>query len=101
MISGVPQGTVLGPLLFLIFINDLPECVISKTRLFADDAVVYREIRSEKDCLELQKDLYELEKWENTWGMSFHPDKCNILRVSRAKKTIKYNYTLKGHQLEQ
>lgn len=100
VISGVPQGTVLGPLLFLIFINDLPECVISKTRLFADDAVVYREIRSEKDCLELQKDLYELEKWENTWGMSFHPDKCNILRVSRAKKTIKYNYTLKGHQLE-
>ena len=100
VVSGVPQGTVLGPLLFLIFINDLPECVTSSTRLFADDAVVYREIKNRSDAELLQKDLVELAKWEETWGMSFHPDKCNIMRVTRSKNPIIFNYQLKGHTLE-
>ena len=100
VVSGVPQGTVLGPLLFLIFINDLPECVTSRTRLFADDAVVYREIQHRSDAELLQKDLVELAKWEETWGMSFHPDKCNIMRVTRSKNPIIFDYHLKGHMLE-
>lgn len=100
MISGVPQGTVLGPLLFLIFINDLPECVSSNTRLFADDAVVYRKIHSNNDCEKLQEDLIELAAWELKWGMSFHPDKCNVLRVVKSRTPICYQYNLKGHQLE-
>ena len=97
--SGVPQGTVLGPLLFLIFIKDLPECVTSNIRLFAVGAIVYKEIKSQSDTLELQKDLIALEEWEKTWGMSFHPDKCNIMRVTRSKNPILFNYHLKGHQL--
>ena len=100
VVSGVPQGTVLGPLLFLLFINDLPDCVTSKTRLFADDAIVYRDIRNQHDCEKLQQDLIELAIWENTWGMSFHPDKCNVIRITRSKNPITYNYHLKGHRLE-
>ena len=61
--SGVPQGTVLGPLLFLVHMNDLPECVSSSVRLFADDCLLYRVIKSIKDQEELQKDLKSLEKW--------------------------------------
>ena len=95
-----PQGTVLGPLLFLLFINDLPNCVDSKARLFADDCIVYRNISSSQDCQELQHDLDKLAQWEQTWGMSFHPDKCNVLRVSRAKNPMMFNYSLKGQNLE-
>jgi len=79
-----PQGTVLGPLLFLIYINDLPDCVTSRVRLFADDCSIYREIRNPEDQLALQKDLDILEQWANKWGMLFNPGKCNILSISRS-----------------
>ena len=64
VISGVPQGTVLGPLLFLIFINDLPNCVQSRIRLFADDCILYRNIRSNEDTIVLQDDLNKLADWK-------------------------------------
>ena len=63
MVSGVPQGTVLGPLLFLLHINDLPS-----GRLFADDCLIYRNIKNTEDQITLQKDLNLLENWGNTWG---------------------------------
>ena len=86
VISGVPQGTVLGPLLFLIFINDLPNCVQSRIRLFADDCILYGNIRSNEDTIVLQDDLNKLADWEQKWGMDFHPDKCSTLHVTRSKK---------------
>ena len=98
--SGVPQGTVLGPLLFLLFINDLPEGTDSNVRLFADDCIVYRNIRNQADCVKLQNDLDKLAAWESRWGMNFHPDKCNVLNCSRSRKPILYDYHLKGHLLE-
>ena len=61
--SGVPRGSVLGPILFLVFINDLPDLVKSKCRLFADDCLVYNEIAILNDFLQLQKDLKLLENW--------------------------------------
>ena len=78
VVSGVPQGTVLGPLLFLIHINDLPEAVSSQVRLIADDCLLYRKIHNRQDQLELQKDLNSLENWASTWGMKFNATKCYI-----------------------
>ena len=113
--SGVPQGSVLGPCLFLLYINDLPSRVDSVSRLFADDTLLHRLIATMHDRQKLQEDLKALEKWEEEWDMDFHPKKCNVLPVSRKQKkkskkkksnTIDdeeddpVKYELHGHQLE-
>ena len=81
--SGVPQGTVLGPLLFLCHINDLPEAVSSSVRLFADDCLLYRIIKSISDHVKLQEDLKALEKWAHENGMAFNAKKCYILSIGQ------------------
>ena len=91
MLSGVPQGTVLGPLLFLIYINDMPPCVKSKIRLFADDAYMYRVIDTIKDSTILQDELNQLQEWERLWDMEFHPGKCKSPTITKQKKTNPVN----------
>ena len=86
VLSGVPQGTVLGPLLFLVHINDLPKSVTSSVRLFADDCLLYRKIKSPKDQEVLQEDLKKLEIWASNWGMKFNAKKCYILSVTNKRK---------------
>ena len=84
VLSGVPQGTVLGPLLFLIYINDITHKLSPGTiiRLFADDSLLYRIIKSPEDAKILQKDLDTLQKWELENKMEFHPGKCLVLRIT-------------------
>ena len=72
VLSGVAKGSVLGPVLFLIFINDLPENIRSSVRFFADDCVFYRNIESPMDCHILQDDLNSLAQWETDWQMKFN-----------------------------
>ena len=96
VLSGVPQGSVLGPILFLIFINDLTDNIKSSVRLFADDCVLYKNIRSFQECLILQEDLDGLELWEADWQMKFNVAKCHSIRVTRnySHKQIIHDYTL-------
>ena len=72
---------------------------MAKTRLFADDCVIYKPISNTKHCLQLQDDLYRLGDWEDKWGMCFHPDKCSILRVTRIKSPVLYDYSVKRQLL--
>ena len=81
--SGVPQGSVLGPVLFLSYINDIVGVASSEVRLFADDCVCYRVIDDPSDCDVLQRDIYNLGQWAKTWGMRFHPAKCNVMSITR------------------
>ena len=95
--SGVPQGSVLGPLLFLIYINDLAEHTLSTVRLFADDCVMYRQIANVRDCRVLQEDLNQLHEWEERWQLKFNKAKCNIMRATHARqKKIVFGYELDG-----
>ena len=103
VLSGVPQGSVLGPVLFLIFINDLPDNIRLSVRLFADDCVLYRNIKTLTDCQILLDDLNSLGQWETDWQMKFNVTKCHSMRVTRhlPSNQIQFNYSLHQQTLEQ
>ena len=89
VLSGVLQGTVLAPLLFLMYINDLSTCVQNKVRLYDDDVLIYSYINSKDDCIPLQQDLTALEQWSLKWQMLFNPVKCVFLHITNKKS---HNY---------
>jgi Reverse transcriptase (RNA-dependent DNA polymerase)/Endonuclease-reverse transcriptase len=97
--SGVPQGSVLGPLLFLLYINDLPDHIKSKLRLFADDSLLYRKITCGADYIELQNDLNEVLDWCKNWHMKLNLEKCEFMQVSSKRDPVNTVYKLSDHQL--
>ena len=102
VLPDVPQGSVLSPVLFLIFINDLPVNIKFSVRLFADDCVLYMNIHSLQYCLILQKDLTSLGQWEAYWQMKFNVAKCHSIRVTRHQhhKQILFDYSLHNQTLK-
>ena len=83
--SGIPQGSVLGPILFVIYINDLPNEIKSDIILymFADDTKLFRTIKTNDDQCILQDDLEELTAWSTKWLLTFHPDKCKVMHLGK------------------
>ena len=101
VLSGVPQGTVLCPLLFSLFINNISSDIEFEIRLFADDCVCYLEIKDEEDTMELQRDSDRLGCWARKLSMRFQPVKCNMMQLTRKRiKKIHASYTLEGTDLE-
>ena len=78
VLSGFPQGSVLGPLLFVLFINDLPESVKNKVKLFADDLKLIGNVANSSRIVD---DLKQLESWENLWLLRFNPSKCKVIHL--------------------
>ena len=77
VLSGILQSSVLGPILFVIYINDLPEVVKCGTYLFANDTKIFRQITTKEDALQLQSDINSLEQWSQKWLLTFHPKKMS------------------------
>ena len=100
VVSGVPQGTVLGPLLFSLHFNDIMSDIESEIRLIADDCVCYREIKDIEDTLKLQKDIDRLGIWARKRRMIFQPVKCNMMQLTKKHNKIQASYTLEGTVLE-
>ena len=98
--SGIPQGSVLGPLLFVIYINDLPDVVDKDTFifLFADDTKAFRDIKSVPDQIILQNDVKNLTEWSDIWLLKFHPDKCVAMHFGNSN--TKFDYVMEGHVLD-
>ena len=89
--SGVPQGSVLGPLLFLLYVNDLPEVVSCPVKLFADDTKLFSGMASMDDALKLQTDLDALVKWSETWQMPFNEDKCRVMHIGAGNQDFVFH----------
>ena len=98
--SGVPQGSILGPLLFLLYINDLPTHVThSQIVLFADDTKIYMPINNISDCVKLQEDLNSLMSWSIKWKMLFNISKCKVLTVTQRKNPVIFDYCMDSTHL--
>jgi hypothetical protein len=96
--SGVPQGSVLGPILFIIFINDIDEGLVSKITKFADDCKLCKSISNTEDVNILRQDLEKLSKWAKDWQMEFNVDKCSVLHMG--KTNTKCEYEISSKQLK-
>jgi len=96
--SGVPQGSVLGPVLFAIYVNDLPQVVESLIALFADDAKLYRSITSNLDSIQLQKGIDNFLEWSQLWLLNTNNNKCKGMRIAISDRSP-LTYMLDGEQL--
>ena len=95
--SGIQQGSVLGPILFTICINDLPDILHNTSKLFADDTKIYSTVYTQEDQKSLQEDLYRLENWSNLWLLKFNKDKCKHLHLG---KIVDSTYRLFGQEIQ-
>jgi len=81
VVSGVPQGSILGPLLFLLFVNDIPDWIITNITMFADDTKIWTQLSCPEDAVKLQQDLDMLSDWSAKWLLKFNPLKCKFMHL--------------------
>ena len=94
VVSGIPQGSVLGPMLFVCFVNDLPNVVTSSVLLFADDTKIFTEVPVNQQTL--QQDLDKLQIWSNEWQLRFNATKCKVMHLGKQSDPASYSMTSDG-----
>lgn len=96
VLSGVPQGSVLAPLLFLLYINDITNHVDVNIRLFADDCVLYHTIKTQDDQIKLNNSLYKVAQWCSDWQMVLNAEKTVYMSIINRKSTLSFSYSING-----
>jgi hypothetical protein len=99
-LSGVPQGSNLGPLLFLLLINDLPDCIKTNKLLYADDLKIFTAIRSQDDCMALQEDVDNILSWCDQNKLSVNISKCKSLSYTNSCKPQQFQYLIRGEPID-
>ena len=89
----------IGPMLFLLYIYDMPQKVSSTARMSHDDSLLYLKISSTADTIALQRDMDRLQQWEEDWQMSFNPRKCEVIRLTKRRNLVETTYQIHGHDL--
>ena len=98
VISGIPQGSVLGPILFVLFINDLPDVVSSTVKIFADDTKIFDQVNTPEGCEQIQRDIDRLSQWSKEWQLRFNEKKCKVMHLGH--KNTNNTYTMNNSLLE-
>jgi len=94
----VPQGSVLGPVLFICYINDMPDTVSSFIHMYADDTKIGRQVVTAEDSEILQADLNCVQQWSNNWQLKFNSEKCKVMHLGNTNS--KATYTMKSDRVE-
>jgi len=98
--SGVPQGSVLAPVMFIVYINDLTEGITSYMNMFADDAKIQRKMIDERSAAALQEDLNKVHQWSQKWQMEFNTNKCSVIHMGNSQKRNRTTYKLGEEELQ-
>merc|ERR1712035_47130 len=98
--SGVPQGSVLAPVMFAVYANDMVEGLGSYVSLFADDAKLLRKVEREEDCMALQQDLEKIWDWSRKWEMEFNTKKCCVVEFGRSKRRPRGVYSMGNESIK-
>lgn len=98
--SGVPQGSHLGPLIFILFVNDICQRLQSQKLLYADDLKIFRTVTSVLNCVALQQDIDMIQEWCSLNGMKVNPSKCKSISFTRSTAPIRHEYTFDHHELD-
>ena len=97
--SGIPQGSILGPHLFIVYVNDMPEIVTNMIKMFADDTKIFAECKNNEDRIRLQEDLESLDKWSRTWQIQFNTEKCKVMHIGVKNSHYEYSISSDNHPI--
>ena len=98
--SGTPEGGHLSPLLFALFVNDLPHVISTNCLMFCDDVKIFHKIVTPKDVITLQKDLDAVARWAADWRLKLNASKCKSFKITLKRKPIDSSYSINGTTLE-
>ena len=100
VVSGTPEGGLISPLLFSLYVNDLPSAVTANCLMFADDVKIFRKVKTHSDVLALQKDIDSVSQWAADWRLNLNPTKCKLFKITLKKNIHPSSYKINNICLE-